>query len=107
MANLEKIEDKDLREMLAGFKLDSRGWIASPGKFEAEPLYVPYLWDATLNGFCEIESDDVNPDSYVVEIDATDVEIFPELAGMTHALLWESDNGFVFCDLETREKEVA
>lgn len=104
MADLSKIEDTELRAILESYTVDSAGRINSPGKMEGEPLYVPYFWDTILNGFADdSESDDVNPDADVIHISADDIAIFPELDGYTRALLWESDNGFVFCDLDKKE----
>lgn len=33
------------KEIAETYKVDERGVIRSPGKFEGEPIYVPYFWD--------------------------------------------------------------
>lgn len=65
--------------------------ITDSGKFENEPIYAPYFYDAYLNGFY----DDYN-DAYI-HFDVTDEDIarFPELIGIKSVHLYESDCGFV------------
>lgn len=60
------------------------GVIKSPGKFEGEPVYVPFYYDWSLE--CG--------DS-VVMISEPDIIMFPELTGYTAIMIGESDNGFV------------
>lgn len=57
--------------------------VASPGKFEGEAPYVPYLWEE--GG----ESD--NPAAYSITPD--DTAMFPTLGGVVY--LYEDDQGFV------------
>lgn len=67
----------------------------SPGKFENEPLWTVYFWEAYLNG-------GGNDDGLTIEFDITpeDVAEFPELASSTRAHVWSDDNGFVYGELE-------
>lgn len=68
--------------------------ILSPGKFEGEPLYVPYFYDAFLDGFAEFEGDE--DDEYMTfDITDEDVELWPELKGWSRILLFERSDGFV------------
>jgi hypothetical protein len=67
------------------------GLIKSPGKFEDEPIYVPYFWQIGLEGCADQDRDG----DFVFHIDASDVEMWPELRNITRLQLWEDDNGFV------------
>ena len=80
------------------------GLICSPGKYEGEPLYVPYLWEIVLDGGGEPVDDPDRPDATMdlVGLSDDDKRRFPALTGFDHALLWADDNGFVYCDLQTQ-----
>ena len=78
------------------YEVDQDGLIRSPGKFEGQMLYVPYLWEIYLNGGAAEDDGEV----VTIEIDHEDEIHFPELAGITHAYLEQSDSGFVSCHLE-------
>lgn len=67
------------------------GRIQDPGKFEGEPVYTPYFWDAFLNGI--VDEDD--GETLVFNLTAEDREEFPELEAFKQVLLWEDDQGFV------------
>jgi hypothetical protein len=81
------------QDILNEYKVNEQGIIQSPGKFEGEMLYVPYFWDAYLNGMAD--DDDGNVLTFIV--DSGDKNEFPELANITKIHLEESDNGFVYC----------
>jgi hypothetical protein len=71
--------------------------ITTPGKFEGEPRYTPYFWEATLLG-------DLKPDEngiYELEVTEEDVQKFSELKVGQRVLLCESDDGFVHTRLVT------
>jgi hypothetical protein len=67
------------------------GIIRSPGKFEGEMIYVPYFWDAYLNG--NADRDDGNVIGF--DIDANDKAQFPELKKRRTVKLYQRDDGFV------------
>lgn len=67
------------------------GRITSPGKFEGEMLYVPYFWDAYLNGFSDKDDGRI----ILFRITAQDRKEFPELGNRRTVKLYETDNGFV------------
>ena len=67
------------------------GIIRSPGKFEGEAVYVPYFWDAYLNGF--VDEDDGNVLEF--HVDHADMEQFPELKRGQVIKLYCRDDGFV------------
>lgn len=77
------------------------GIIVSRGKYQGEPVYVPYYALLVIEGLSDrVESDDlgaVDPtgDTYIFEIDASDVEMWPELAGVKTLRLWQDDTGLV------------
>ena len=66
------------------------GIIKSPGKFEGEPIYVPYFWQVYLDGFGEEMGDYV-----LFDVEPSDVVEFPELNGKSTIKLMENDQGFV------------
>ena len=65
--------------------------VRGPGKFEGEPAYVPYYWDAYLQG-CYADDD-----GEVITFDVTDEDrdLFPELQGVRRVRLYETGSGFV------------
>jgi hypothetical protein len=65
--------------------------VRGPGKFEGEPAYVPYYWDAYLRGSCK------DDDGKVITFAVTDDDraLFPELQGVQQVRLYETDSGFV------------
>lgn len=69
------------------------GRVTRPGKFEGEMLYVPYFWEAVLDGF----GSDSEDDEGVVEISVTaeDRAQFRELRGVRVVRLCEDEQGFV------------
>lgn len=82
---------KDIEQ---AYDIDENGIITSPGKFEAEPVYVPYFWEFIKEG------EELGDDGLQLEISNEDIAEFPELTGYKYIILWESDAGFVFSDLE-------
>lgn len=100
------------REQLAKeFSVDEHGLIADQGKFEREPLYVPYFWSTVLDGFgedvyAEPENDDEENEDFesellytLIDIDEDDINEFPELKGYKAAKVFQSDAGFVTVEL--------
>lgn len=79
------------REKLEAEYTVKNGRIQNPGKFEGEPLYVPYFWEEALNGL----ADDDDGIYFFFNVTATDREIFPELKGIKTVTLHETGNGFV------------
>jgi hypothetical protein len=76
------------------------GQIRSPGKFEAEPVFLPHFWDMGMEGFSDDEFYMGDTSVWAFKIDAKDVAEFPELRNYglrsgRKIYLWESDQGFV------------
>jgi hypothetical protein len=67
------------------------GIIRTPGMFEGEALYVPYFWDAFMNGCADRD------DGAVLGFDVTqeDKAQFPELKRRRTVKLYQRDDGFV------------
>ena len=84
------------QDLLTQYDVDENGIIVSLGKFESEPLYIPYFWDMYLNGF----ADDDDGESLTFEVTIEDREQFPELANVRHVFIWETDQGFVGHDCD-------
>ena len=102
---LTLMEDTELRAQLEQYQIRD-GLIASPGKFEGEPLYVPFLWDAIMNGGGEPVGTCKNDNAEQVSIDTHDQRIFPELQGVQAVILWEDDQGFVHHTLSKENFQV-
>lgn len=75
------------------------GRITSPGKFEGEPVFAPYYWTLTMEGFAD--SDNGQVASFRFKAGDKDFEKWPELKtwlGRRRTLrLVEDSQGFVHC----------
>lgn len=78
-------------EALVGYKVDVDGCICDFGQFEGEASYVPYFWNVFLDG-CHNDDDG---DVITVNVEASDVVVFPELNGRKYVRLYQSDDGFI------------
>ena len=87
------------RDIESSYTVDANGIIRSPGKFEGEPVYVPYFWDAYLEGFADEDDGEV----LTFRVTAEDRAEFPELDGVTTVRLWETDQGFVYSETDGRK----
>jgi len=82
-------------QILADYEIDKHGRIKSPGKFEGEMLYVPYLWDGIMEGGGDQTVYDGDTPVDFVQFTDEDLELFPEIGDAFGIALWESDTGFV------------
>lgn len=71
---------------------DDGRYITSPGKFEGEPRYVPYIWGMILNGWL---TQDQEGDVHTFTPEPEDIAAYPELASVARVKVWEDDIGFV------------
>jgi hypothetical protein len=72
-----------------------RGRIATPGPFEGCAAYVPFLWDAALEGRADhvVPEADDEPTVYwftLADSDVLDTLEWPELAGVRRVGVWEA-----------------
>lgn len=67
------------------------GRITTPGRYEGEPAYTPFFHSLWLDGLHDQCDDDVG----LFWLDPGDYELFPELAGFTFVVLFESGSGHV------------
>jgi len=106
---LERYEFDLSKEHGTCFEVDDQGLITTPGKFEGEPIYVPYFWNLGLDGCADDEETQTHypTDQPVFGFNLSDLNIeqsvWPELKGQDRIELWESDLGFVFYDLLPRD----
>jgi hypothetical protein len=65
--------------------------VQGPGKFQGQAVYVPFFWDAYLNGFADRD------DGHVLgfDVSAEDKALFPELKRRRTVRLVETESGFV------------
>lgn len=80
------------------------GRIASPGKFEGEPIFAPYFWDLGLMGCADNDNGSVFLFQFAFNSSTDDQKIaeeFPELRqwlGRKRSLkLQEDSQGFIHC----------
>lgn len=86
-------------DVLNSYDVNEYGIITSPGKFEGEMVYVPSLWDIVLGGMADEEY--YEEGILLADIHITSaVDEFPELESGTYTL-WESEQGFVHCEMLT------
>lgn len=80
------------QDILKEYKIDESGIIKTPGMFEGEMLYVPYFWDAYLNGCADRD------DGHTLGFDVTaeDKAEFPELKRRKTVKLTQSHDGFIW-----------
>jgi hypothetical protein len=83
----------DIRQaILRDYNVDTAGRIRTPGKFEGEKLYVPYYWDAYLDGMADRD------DGKIIGFNITpeDRALFPEIPKRKRTIrLYQRDDGFV------------
>lgn len=72
------------------YRVDN-GIIRTPGMFEGERVYIPYFWDAFLNGMADRD------DGYILGFDVTqeDKAQFPELKRKRTVRIYQRTDGFV------------
>lgn len=78
-------------EITSEYTIDENGIIRDLGKFEGEMLYVPYFWDAYLNGM----ADEDDGETLTFEVSDDDRAMFPELAETKQVQIYQRDDGFV------------
>lgn len=90
-------------DILAAYKVDDMGVIVSPGQFEATSIFTPHFWEATLDGTAEeldYMQDGAGQYVALVAIEPEDFAEFPEIpAGMAFAVVTQSEQGFIGCEL--------
>lgn len=74
------------------------GYIRSPGKMEGNPIWVPALWDQTMEGGQDDTVYDGDTTISVFHISKDDTDEFPELAKYKVVTLYEDTQGFVQWD---------
>jgi hypothetical protein len=79
-------------EIIAAYVI-RRGTIVSPGRFEGQPVFAPYYYEALLSGLADEENDD----AAVFDVLQEDVAEFPELASFEKVFLSEDEQGFISC----------
>jgi len=73
------------------YSLNPAGGISNLGKFEGEPLYVPYFYDLWNNASADEDFGNVG----FFKVSPEDTEAFPELVGTFGVVLEETEQGFV------------
>ena len=73
------------------------GRIVSPGKFEGEPVWAPYFYEALLDGGADEDDGEVS----TFEVTDDDRAEHPTLRGVIRVRMWVRDDGFVCTDTDT------
>ncbi len=97
LANEMKEELQRWRNGEEGYDVDQKGFIASPGKFEGEPYYIPYYWACSLGGAADREDNEGN---IIFELTGEDHFAVPEFEGKERLILCVLEDGFVTHRLE-------
>lgn len=77
------------------------GRIVSPGKFEGEPIWLPYFWNLALDGAGIVSEFEEGTPVNTFTVQSEDFDIFPELTdiranGQQVAIsVWQNDLGFI------------
>ena len=82
-------------EIEAEYKVNEAGVITDLGKFQGEPLYAVYLWEAVLDSSSDFSVEDGDTTLDIFEIKSEDIAEWPELIGVVGVAIWEDENGFV------------
>jgi len=82
-------------EIESQYKVE-HGRIVSPGQFEGEMIYVPYFWDAFLNGMADRDSGKF----LGFNIGPEEKAMFPELKKRRTVTLYQREDGFV-CEVQS------
>jgi hypothetical protein len=91
-------------EIETDYRLNDAGIITSPGKFEGQMVYAPYLHDLLqYDDGVELESNsDASSGTDALELTPEDLKQFPELEGFKVAVITEHNDGFVTVDLTNK-----
>jgi hypothetical protein len=92
----------DMRaEVTQHYTVDAHGLICDLGKFERDMLYVPFYWEASLNGCSSADFGTVQ----FFEICTDERAAFPELGDAYGIGLAETEQGFVIAKLYDTAEE--
>jgi hypothetical protein len=85
------------------YHVDEHGLISSPGKFQGEAAYVPHFWMLGLDGGADDDiygyvGSGIALTYFVFRLTDDDRKRWPSLANIERLELWQSEDGFVFCD---------
>lgn len=72
------------------------GCIVSIGKFEHEPIYAPYFWEASCNGEANDNLNDEETICEYIEVQLEDIQQFPELKDVEAVTVTTDTTGFVY-----------
>ena len=83
------------------YDTNEHGIITSPGKFEGEMYYVPYYYDLWLQGSYDRDYTEDNILYTVFILSIEDCKLFPELCDDYILEVWQTEQGFVTCEVYT------
>jgi hypothetical protein len=91
-----------LAELHYTYETDCLGIITSPGRYQGQPLYVPYFWQYIIaNDMFDRTDTTYGYLAYVVKIAREEIALFPQLAHFTSIRFWLGDSGFVYHGCQT------
>ncbi|MEM2264663.1 MAG: hypothetical protein QXX03_05675 [Nitrososphaerota archaeon] len=83
------------RDVLSKFNVDEYGLITNPGKFERQPLFVPYYYTLSLIGAHDKEITKYGFTFYVFKVADYEKIWFPALSDVKNIYIYEDEYGFV------------
>lgn len=78
------------------YEVNESGMIMSPGRFEGELVYVPYLYEVYLHGGHLSDDGEI----ITIEVEDKDRAMFPELENASRAYIQVTDTGFIYCSVD-------
>jgi hypothetical protein len=100
MRKCENMTASEIRkEIESDYKIKS-GIIQSPGKFEGEPVYIPYFFELILKGMQDttVYQGGMPIDGFKITPD--DIDTFPELGKIKEIAIWQRSDGSVCHDTD-------
>jgi hypothetical protein len=86
-----------LAELHYTYETDCFGTITSVGKYQGQPLYVPYFWQYIIaNDMFDRVDTTHGYLAYVIKISKEDTSLFPQLGNFTELRFWLGATGFVY-----------
>lgn len=83
------------KRIRADYTVDAEGRITDPGRFEGEPIYVPYFWELSMDGMADWD----DGHAFGFRLTPEDRAQWPELPKRRRTInLWQRDDGLVCSD---------
>ncbi len=78
-------------EIEAMYQIDAEGFIDSEGPFKDTPMWLPFFWNAAMEGVAEMEYNGIS----VFHIGEGERAEFPDLHDVTRLHVWMKKDGSI------------